>query len=227
MKTINLLDLGLMDYPDAMGIQRRIHRLRVESKILDTLILTQHKSVITLGKTADEKNILLSKEQLQERGVQVYPVDRGGDVTYHGPGQLVGYPILHLRENQMGVRDYLSKLLDVFVDLLEDKHGIRAHKEFGTHTGVWIDQRKITAIGIQVLSQVTLHGFAYNISTDLSHFQWIHPCGLLDRTATSLEKELGKEISFERETRSVVDSVSRRFDWKFREIELDALMGEE
>lgn len=227
LKTINLLDLGVTDYREALEVQQKIHHLRVEGKILDTLILTQHKPVITLGKTADESNILLTKEQLAEKDVQVYPVGRGGDVTFHGPGQLVGYPILHLRENQLGVRDYLSQLLDVFITLLENAYGICAHKEFGSYTGVWIDTRKITAVGIQVLSQVSLHGFAYNVSTDLSCFDWIHPCGLLDRKATSLEKELGQHVDWNLAVQQMVDSFGQIFGWQFQKVDREDLLGEE
>jgi lipoyl(octanoyl) transferase len=227
MKKVNLLDLGVTDYMDALDIQKKIHQLRVDRRIEDTLILTQHKPVITLGKTADDSNILLGKEALEQKGVRVYSVNRGGDVTFHGPGQLVGYPILHLRESGLGVRDYLSMLLDVFVTLLRESYGLDAHKEFGAYTGVWIEKRKITAIGIQVLSQVTLHGFAYNVSTDLSYFSWIHPCGLMDRFATSLEKEMGEKISWEVSTQQVLDAFAYIFDWQWNWVELNTILSKE
>lgn len=227
MKKINLLDLGQTKYMDALAIQEKIHALRVDKKIADTLILTQHHPVITLGSTGSMDNLLLNQDMLMKKGVEFYEVGRGGDVTFHGPGQLVGYPILHLRENGLGVRDYLDKILDLFMTMLKEAHHLEAHKEYGSYTGAWIENRKITAIGIQVRHQVSLHGFAYNITTDLSYFQDIHPCGLLDRSATSLEMELGRPVDLDEEIKRTVDYFSRTFQLEMNPVTLGELLNEE
>jgi lipoyl(octanoyl) transferase len=207
---VNLLHLGRISYSEAMGIQQRVVAARKQNLIGDTLLLLEHPPVITLGRNASRANILASEQWLAERGVGVHEVDRGGDVTYHGPGQLVGYPILDLRSDLPGKRGPHLGPVD-FVRLLEEVL-IRTCAEFGVMakripkcTGVWtfggtadaqeevpgtpIREKKLAAIGVHVSQAVTSHGFALNVTTDLRDFDWIIPCGITDRGVTSLELE--------------------------------------
>lgn len=188
---LNIIRLGEVDYGAALAIQEELLHRRQEGLVEDTLLLLSHPAVLTLGKRGEPSNILLADEILKIRGVPVYEVNRGGDVTYHGPGQIVGYPIVDLRERDRNVRGFVEGLEEVFIRLLAEDFGIAAHREERKYTGVWVGDCKITAIGIAVKHWVTMHGFAFNVNTDLSHFEWIHPCGITDRGVTSLEKLLG------------------------------------
>jgi lipoyl(octanoyl) transferase len=201
---IQLLSLGRIPYAEAMEVQRRVVAARKQGLIGDTLLLLEHPPVLTLGRNASRANVLASDELLAKRGVELHEVNRGGDVTYHGPGQLVGYPILDLRGDLPGKRGPYLGPVD-FVRLLEEVL-IRTCGEFGVMakripkcTGVWtfgggdsaekIAERKIAAIGVHVSQGVTSHGFALNVTTDLRDFEWIVPCGIRDRGVTSLELE--------------------------------------
>jgi lipoyl(octanoyl) transferase len=205
---VSLLSLGRVPYSEGLDIQARVVAARKQGFIGDTLLLLEHPPVITLGRNASRANILASDEGLAQRGVELHEVDRGGDVTYHGPGQLVGYPIVDLRGDLPGKRGPYLGPVD-FVRLLEEVL-IRTCGEFGVMTkripkctGVWtfaggdddgaaprtIPERKIAAIGIHVSQSVTSHGFALNVTTDLRDFEWIVPCGIRDKGVTSLELE--------------------------------------
>lgn len=164
--------------------------LRQQDQIGDTLLLLEHAPVITLGRAANRDNILWGLEQLRERGVTIHETGRGGDVTYHGPGQLVGYPIIKLPPERQDVRKYVWGLEETMIRLAAD-HGLVAERCEGFN-GTWIGRRKIGAVGVRISRWVTMHGFAFNISTDLSAFQWIVPCGITDRGVTSLQQELGQ-----------------------------------
>jgi lipoyl(octanoyl) transferase len=204
----HLITLGRVPYADAMDVQQRVIAARKQNLIGDTLLLLEHPPVITLGRNASRANILASEELLARRGVEVHEVNRGGDVTYHGPGQLVGYPIVDLRGDLPGKRGPYLGPVD-FVRLLEEVL-IRTCAEFGVMakripkcTGVWtfggdasagsggdkISERKLAAIGVHVSQGVTSHGFALNVTTDLRDFDWIIPCGIRDRGVTSLDLE--------------------------------------
>lgn len=191
---LNILDLGLTEYGECLKLQTKIREMRNQNKIIDTLILTEHHPVLTLGCRGDESNILADQNTINDLGIRIYHTKRGGDVTYHGPGQLVGYPIINLKNSSLNIKEYIDKLQEVFIELLNNEYGIKAHKELKEYTGVWIGKEKITAIGIQISHMVTMHGFAYNINTNLDHFKLINPCGLTDRTPTSLEKLTGNRI---------------------------------
>ena len=134
---------------------------------------------------------------LAQNGVCVYEVNRGGDVTYHGPGQIVGYPIFDLYGLGIGVKKFVWNIEEVFIRLLKEQFGIAAQREEKKYTGVWVGNEKITAIGIAVKHGITMHGFAFNVNTNLDHFQWIHPCGLMDKSVTSLQKLLGHPLNME------------------------------
>jgi len=197
---INLLSLGRVPYDEALAIQQRVIAARKAGSIADTLLLLEHPPVLTLGRNASRSNILASDELLAAKGVTIHEINRGGDVTYHGPGQLIGYPIVDLRGDLPGKRGPHLGPVD-FVRLLEEAL-IRTCGEFGVMTqrickltGVWtlpggsIREKKIAALGVHVSQGVTSHGFALNVTTDLRDFEWIVPCGITDRTVTSLELE--------------------------------------
>lgn len=203
---VHLLHLGRVPYTQGLEIQRRVVEARKQQLIGDTLLLLEHPPVITLGRNATRANILASSDYLAQRGVDVYETNRGGDVTYHGPGQLVGYPIVDLRGDLPGRRGSYLGPVD-FVRLLEEVL-IRTCGEFGVlaqrickRTGVWtvaggrIAEKKIAAIGVHVSQAITSHGFALNVSTDLRDFDWIVPCGIADRKVTSLDLEVSGILS--------------------------------
>ena len=197
---VHLLYLGRIPYSEGLAIQRRVVDARKQQRIRDTLLIMEHSPVLTLGRNATRVNILATDEYLAQKGVEVHEINRGGDVTYHGPGQLVGYPIVDLRGELPGKRGPHLGPVD-FVRLLE-KVLIRTCGEFGVltqrvckRTGVWtvaggsIPEKKIAALGIHVSQAITSHGFALNVTTDLRDFAWIVPCGISDREVTSLEIE--------------------------------------
>jgi lipoyl(octanoyl) transferase len=197
---INLVTLGRLPYGEALAIQQQVVAARKQDLIGDTLLLLEHPPVLTLGRNAHRSNVLLSDDLLAQRGVELHEINRGGDVTYHGPGQLIGYPILDLRGDLPGKKGPHLGPVD-YVRLLEEVL-IRTCGDFGVMTqrickltGVWtlaggsIREKKIAAIGVHVSQGITSHGFALNVTTDLRDFEWIVPCGLTDREVTSLELE--------------------------------------
>lgn len=219
---INVCYLGEVEYQEALSIQESIWKLRVEKKIGDTLLLLEHPPVITIGRRGSKKNILVSEEFLEKIGVKVFEVSRGGDVTYHGPGQLVGYPIFDLALTDRDIKKFVYLLEEVFIRLLKDQFEIEARRDEDKYTGVWVENSKMVAIGIAVKKWATMHGFAFNVNTNLEHFSWIVPCGLKDRGVTSLERLIGKTIPFE----DVVDKVQTYFGKVFGK-SLDILGKEE
>jgi lipoyl(octanoyl) transferase len=197
---INLLHLGRVPYTEALAIQQQVIAARKQNLIGDTLLLLEHPPVLTLGRNSSRANVLASDEFLQQRGIELHEVNRGGDVTYHGPGQLVGYPIIDLRGDlpgkkgpHLGPVDFVRMLEEVLIRTCGD-FGVMAQR-IAKRTGVWtlaggsIQEKKIAAIGVHVSQGVTSHGFALNVTTDLRDFEWIVPCGITDREVTSLELE--------------------------------------
>ena len=209
---LEVLNLGKMDYGKALDIQQNIFAARQEGKLPDTLILVEHFPVITLGRRGNE-NIFAPEQGLKKPGKGIRG-EQGGDVTYHGPGQLVGYPIVDLNNHGKDIRQFVWNIEEVFIRLLLDEFGSKARRDEGTYTGVWVGNNKITAIGIAVKRWVTMHGFAFNINTNLGHFKWINPCGLSDRGVTSLEELLGARQDFRRVTSLVIRYFSRIFGYK-------------
>ena len=222
---VNLLHLGRVSYAEGLAIQQRVIAARKQGLIADTLLLLEHPPVITLGRNAHRSNVVASDEWLASRGVELHEINRGGDVTYHGPGQLVGYPIVDLRGDLPGKKGPHLGPVD-FVRLLEEAL-IRACGEFGVMTqrickltGVWtiaggsIPEKKIAAIGVHVSQGVTSHGFALNVTTDLRDFEWIVPCGIVDCKVTSLELEADSDHPPTME--DAINSVARSFGHVFR-----------
>ena len=234
---ISVLQLGTVDYATGLRLQERLVELRKESRIGDVLLLLEHAPVITLGRNASRKNIVASSELLAHRGVEVFECDRGGDVTFHGPGQLVGYPIFDLRgiatpdgkRKTLGAIEYVRRLEEVLIRTCAD-FGIPAARICGL-TGVWTaadkEQAKIAAIGVHISRAVTSHGFALNVNTDLDYFNLIIPCGIATRPVTSMSRELNRELSLQ----DVAHSISRNFGILFESQmlwleSLDALLGQ-
>ena len=193
---LNIINLNRTDYSKALEFQELILDKRNKGEVCDTLILTEHNPVITIGKRGSEYNITVSKKFLSENGISIHEISRGGDVTYHGPGQIVGYPIIDLKSLGKGVRDFVVLVEEVFIRLLNDEFNIPAEREEGKYTGIWIGNSKITAIGIAIKKWVSMHGFAFNINTNLDHFKWIVPCGITDRQVTSLDKLTGTHNNY-------------------------------
>jgi len=191
--TIDILYAGRMEYGHALDLQIELWKKVASGENRDTLILLEHPDVITLGIRGKKDNILIPEDELKRLGVEIRQIDRGGDVTYHGPGQIVGYPIMNLNNWGRDIHDYIMKVENTFIKILEDDYQIKAVRDDKTYTGVWVGTDKITAIGIQVKRWTTMHGFAFNVNTDLSRFEWIVPCGLKDRGVTSIQKLTGKE----------------------------------
>lgn len=190
--------LGLIDYKTAWDLQLEQVEKRKSGEAENTVFLCEHNHVYTFGKSANQANLLINDTFLQNIGAQKFEIERGGDITYHGPGQLVGYPIIDLHELQIGVKKYVFLLEEAIIQTLQ-QFGIETERIEGL-TGIWLTSgppRKIAAIGIKVSRGITMHGFALNINTDLSYFQHIVPCGITDKDVTSMQKELGKEIDFE------------------------------
>jgi lipoyl(octanoyl) transferase len=175
-RACRVLELGRIDYGAALEMQQRLVAERKQGLIADQLLLLEHEHVVTLGRNGHMENLLASEEVMERAGISFYPTDRGGDVTYHGPGQLVGYPILDLRDWKRDVGAYVRGVEQAIIDTLAE-FGI-AGERIPKLTGVWVEGRKIAAIGVHISRWVTSHGFALNVSTDLSYFQYIVPCGL-------------------------------------------------
>ncbi|MBN1413509.1 MAG: lipoyl(octanoyl) transferase LipB [Bacteroidales bacterium] len=222
MHETTYIDLGLKDFKETWDLQIDIHKRVVEVKTsinLDNqmhyLIFVEHPHVYTLGKSGKENNLLIHDDLLKSIGATFYKIDRGGDITYHGPGQLVGYPIFNLEAFPMGVRDYVNHLEQVIIDTLSEQ-GIIASRLKGA-TGVWLNTdnpekaRKICAIGVKVSRSVTMHGFALNVNTDLNYFRYINPCGFINKGVTSMEKELGAEQSMDTIKQILLKNLQRIF----------------
>ncbi len=219
--------LGRMGYAEALALQEKLVALRQQQRIPDTLLLVEHPPVLTVGRGGKQENILVPQTFIREAGVSVYPVTRGGDVTYHGPGQIVGYPILDLKARGIGIRAYVWDIEEVFIRLLAREFGIEAHRETKKYTGVWVGNAKITAIGIAVQRWVSMHGFAFNVNTDLSHFGWIRPCGITDRGVTSLQRILGKKQNLEKVDRMVLSYFGQVFKELPKVVDISELLGGE
>jgi len=205
-RTLDVRRLGLVPYGEALDLQKELVEERRAGRVPDLLMLLQHPPVITLGVRRDSRShITASEEQLAMHGVEVHEAGRGGDVTYHGPGQIVGYPILDLRPDRCDVHRYVRDLEQVMIRVCAD-YGIAAHRVDGL-SGAWVGTEKIGAIGVRISRWITSHGFAFNVNTRLEDFQLIVPCGIADRGVTSLGKLLGEELSIE----EVEDRFIRRF----------------
>jgi lipoyl(octanoyl) transferase len=216
---VSLVNLGRLDYATALALQQQVIGLRQQERIGDVLLLVEHPPVLTLGRNAHREHVVASDQLLAQRGISLFETNRGGDVTYHGPGQLVGYPILNLREfsPSLGIVEYLRKLEEVLIRACAD-YGVLTQRAAG-RAGVWtmpggaVAEKKIAALGVHVARGVTSHGFALNVTTDLQDFDLIVPCGIRDRGVTSMEAEVAAQPapSLEQMANSVVRHFGRVF----------------
>jgi lipoyl(octanoyl) transferase len=214
---VALVNLGRLDYATTLALQQQVCTLRQQGQVDDVLLLVEHPPVLTLGRNAQRQHIVAGSELLARRGITVFETNRGGDVTYPGPGQLVGYPILNLRgfTPPIGIVDYLRKLEEVLIRACAD-YGVLTQRAAG-RAGVWtipggaLPEKKIAALGVHVARGVTTHGFALNVTTDLHDFELIVPCGIRDRGVTSMEAEVDPAPSLEEMANSVVRHFGRVF----------------
>jgi lipoyl(octanoyl) transferase len=195
-KKVRVKILGKVPYQEALELQNELHQKRVAGEIQDTLLILEHPSVITVGRSGNEQNILFPEALLAEKGIDVVHIKRGGDVTYHGPGQLVGYPIFNILNHGKGVRDFVTLVEEVFINFLAKYYQIEARRD-KEYTGVWVGNEKICAMGFEIRKYVSMHGFAFNVTTDLTQFQWINPCGIIGKGVTSLAKLTKTEVNIE------------------------------
>ena len=194
-------DLGTIDYKAAWDLQKNLFNSRYQKEIDDTLLLLEHTHTYTLGKTADSKNLIAEDKFLDQNKISVYDIDRGGDITYHGPGQIVGYPIIDLTKWQEDTHKYLRAIEEVIIKTCAE-YNITAGRN-QEYTGVWVGDKKIAAIGVKVSRWITMHGFAFNVNTDLSLFDGIIPCGIKEIKVTSIQNELGITIDIN-EVKSII-----------------------
>ncbi|MBW1708271.1 MAG: lipoyl(octanoyl) transferase LipB [Deltaproteobacteria bacterium] len=212
MPVLKVYKMGLADYGRAYKFQEELLLQRIGREIPDSLLLLEHPPTLTIGKEGDLENLLVSGNELKKRGIALFPVDRGGSITWHGPGQLVGYPILDLRERDRDIRKFIDALEEVIIRTLADL-SIQSTRD-DEHVGVWVGQEKIAAIGVRINRWVTKHGFALNVNNDLSHFSLINPCGITDRGVTSIVKLLGRDVSMETVTEKLLINFSDVFEYE-------------
>ena len=219
-----ILNLDTVPYEEAFDLQKKLVELRIQDKINDTLILLEHPPVFTITRKDTIKNILVSPDELKEKGIAVCKTNRGGDITYHGHGQLVGYPIMDLKEHGKDLHKYIRNIEEMIINLLTD-YGISAHRD-KRHPGVWVEEEKIAAIGISVKSSwITMHGFSLNINPDLSHYSLIVPCGITDKGVTSLSKLLRTSVSHKDVRQKLIQHYEEVFNLNTRKTTLEKIYG--
>ena len=206
---INILDLGKMEYESTWDIQKEYHQKVLSKKAPDTLILVEHEPVYTFGKNADQNHLL----QSAPNDAKVFHIERGGDITYHGPGQIVVYPILDLNRYKKSVSWYMRNLEKVLINTLSD-FGINANIKKGL-TGVWVGDEKIGAQGVRISRWVTMHGFALNVNTDLKYFGGIIPCGIFEYGVTSMEKIIGRKQNIKKVKYNIIQNFNRFFNLEY------------
>jgi lipoate-protein ligase B len=202
--------LGSVDYANALELQERLLRARIDDQINDSLLLLEHEPVITMGFSAKREHLLRSSDFLHEQGIDVIRVSRGGDITYHGPGQLVAYAIVDLKPNQRDVRRYVWNLEEVLLRVA-GAFGLTASRIPTLH-GIWIQDRKIGAVGVRIKRWVTMHGFSFNVKTDLSAYDSIIPCGIEDKRVTSLHNEIDRSVEIDAVYRITAEEFAEVFD---------------
>ena len=213
MRQLETLDLGRMRYADALAVQQRFVERRKRGEGNDVLLFVEHPHVVTMGRNGREQNVLASREILARTGIEFYETDRGGDVTYHGPGQVVGYPIVDLREWRRDVRAYFRGIEQTLIDALRELGVLAERIGMPGYEGVWVNGAKIAAIGVHISRWITSHGFALNVETDLDYFRYIVPCGL-SKPVCSL-RSLGHDASREEVKDLVSASFAKNFDYEF------------
>lgn len=210
MKNIILIETGLSEYQEIWDLQKILFKRVTDSRDQNFLLLTEHKPVITIGKSGTEAHLVADSQSLQNRDIEVIKVDRGGDITFHGPGQLVGYPIFNLHNFKLDIHWYLRSLEQIIIDTLL-QFNIKSTRVKNL-TGVWIGGKKICAIGVKITRWITMHGFALNVTTDLDYFQHIIPCGIRERGVTSISEILGNNIALKDVSRYLISNFEKYFE---------------
>ncbi len=209
---LRVLDLGLRNYKEVWDFQRILHKKRVENEVPDTLILVEHNPVVTIGRSGKDENIKVSLQFLKEKGIDLHHVERGGDVTFHGPGQLVGYPIFNIKKGLAGIKSFIEKIEDTIIATLKAFEISAGKRE--KMIGVWVGERKICSIGIAVKNWVSFHGFALNVNNDLGYFDLINPCGFKDIRMISMKEILKCEVKMEDVKKIVIGNFVELFKMK-------------
>ena len=219
-RSLKVYQLGTTGYREIHTLQQRLQAQRREGAGVDSLLLTEHRPVLTLGRSHPEPNLRVSREEVEARSIEIVPTERGGDITYHGPGQLVAYGIIDLKGWDLPVLDYVTGLEQVVIDLLSS-FGIEGERQAGAR-GVWVQGRKIASLGINVRRWVTMHGIAINVSPDMTAFDLINPCGMPDVEMTSITRELGETVSISRVAGAFVIHFSSIFGCATEFVDMDA-----
>ncbi len=219
-----IIDLGLMDYQETWNLQHQLWSRRVEEALPDLLLFLEHPHVITLGRRGNRSHLLISSEVLEEMRIPVYHVERGGDVTYHGPGQIVVYPILDLKNYGYRLIRYIGQLEEVILCVLKD-FGIVGRRD-PLNRGVWVDEEKIASVGVAIKRWVSFHGFSLNYETDLKYFELINPCGLEGKKMTTMAKILGIKILREQLVERIIFHFKEIFERDWKEKNLEELMAD-
>ena len=221
-----LIDLGKeVPYTKAFELQQDLLKMRTAGIIEDTFLLLEHKKVITIGNSGNTNNILVPRKYLAEKGFQVEHINRGGDVTYHGPGQLVGYFIFDIHNYGKGVKDFFFLLEEIFVHLMRESYGVEAHRE-KEYPGVWVGEEKLTALGCAIKRGISMHGFGYNVNTDLEDFNVITPCGIIGKGVTSLSKIMGEGQDMEAAKKNLIKAIEEVFKISFKIEAEEKMLGE-
>lgn len=221
---IQVVRLGCMDYVEVLQIQEVLQQQVMHHDRMDTLLLLDHPPVITKGIRGEDENILKTPDELKSLGVDIVECKRGGDVTYLGPGQIIGYPIMNLKRHGKDVHEFVTKIEQIIVQIMREDYHTETIVGSKKYTGVFVGNNKIAAIGIAVSRWITMHGFAFNVNTDLSHFKWIIPCGLKDKGVTSVQEITGERMDI----KAIQDRIIEKFETAFQvtavEISKEALM---
>jgi len=224
-KKLFKINLGLTSYKDTWALQKQLVTLRYHSKLPDCLLLTEHQPVITLGRGAHPENLRETRENLSARGIDLVEVERGGDITFHGPGQIVIYPLIDLNNRGRDLHQYLRHLEQVIIITLED-YGLKAGIKEGL-TGVWVNDHKLAAIGVAVSRWITYHGAALNINTNLDYFRLINPCGITEYPVGSLASQLGHEIDIDRAANCLAGNFADFFHYEMETVaSVDEIINE-
>lgn len=211
------MDLGTMSYRDAHQFQLDcVEQLLADSDLPDHFLLVEHPPVFTLGRRGERKSLLVAQSILEQKGIDLFHTERGGDITYHGPGQIVLYPVIGLRRNKLSVRDHVRRLEKLMIQVAVE-YGVVASRD-ERNPGVWVGNNKIGSIGISIRHGVAFHGMALNVTTDLEPFSWINPCGLTDVGATSLSLESGKQLEFDGVKQCLTEMIGQVFAYRLKRV---------